>query len=302
MDKKALLKIEKQLAKDPTTVSIENLYLIKIPDSIKNRLEQNSHSIVNLYFNGCKLTSLANFPCLPNLVRLELNDNSLKDEDMKIIAGFSNLKYLRLAGNRIRSLEAIKELGSNQNIRLLDFYMNPVAETPLFRESLFGFFTKLKYLNDQNDKGEEVSVVDSNETVSGEEDEEDDEFVVNEKFEKESGDSDKQGEDNNENQGQSNRSNSESEDENNDDGSFDENDEEEDKSEGSHSVQSVNDHNCIETSIGVAFSDIKDKSQPFQETHAKSAVTCSPTKENSPDCINISQRDGINTKYPKVQR
>lgn len=58
MEKKALVKLEKQISKDPTSINIENLYLIKIPSSIKEKLEEYASTIKVLSFNGCKLTSL----------------------------------------------------------------------------------------------------------------------------------------------------------------------------------------------------------------------------------------------------
>ncbi|EOD03844.1 hypothetical protein EMIHUDRAFT_250774, partial [Emiliania huxleyi CCMP1516] len=64
-----------------------------------------------LQLNGCGLTSLEEFPTLPNLQRLELADNALSDGlDHLQDAALMHLKVLVLAGNKFSSLQGLESL------------------------------------------------------------------------------------------------------------------------------------------------------------------------------------------------
>uniref|UniRef100_A0A1I8FZQ2 LRRcap domain-containing protein n=1 Tax=Macrostomum lignano TaxID=282301 RepID=A0A1I8FZQ2_9PLAT len=67
------------------------------------------------------LQSLAGFPALPKLHRLELSDNRLLD-GLQHLAGCPALAQLNLSGNRIRDLDALKPLASLKKLRTLDLY------------------------------------------------------------------------------------------------------------------------------------------------------------------------------------
>merc|ERR1712151_1398808 len=51
--------------------------------------------------NGCKLQSLANFPNLPKLVRLELIENEFAGDDLEHLSQLSELQSLSLGCNKI---------------------------------------------------------------------------------------------------------------------------------------------------------------------------------------------------------
>lgn len=73
-------------------------------------LEQFSNLRI-LTLNGCGLTTLEDFPTLPKLQRLELNDNNLSDGlEALQEAGLVQLKSLRLAGNKFSTLDALEPL------------------------------------------------------------------------------------------------------------------------------------------------------------------------------------------------
>lgn len=69
-------------------------------------------SFPNLQFlsmNSCGLRSLNNFPLLPKLIKLELNDNKITG-GLDKLAGMKDLMQITLAGNQLRTLDAIQPL------------------------------------------------------------------------------------------------------------------------------------------------------------------------------------------------
>ena len=158
-------------------MAIENFYLVKITDAIRSEIEGHASEIRNLSLSGCKLSSLHNFPNLPHLRRLDLNDNNLKDEDLLTLQQCSNLKYLALAGNKIKSIDAIKQLVGHAQLKMLDMFGCPLSKTDDYRAQMFKLFPKLQFLDLKNVEGEEVSYVASDDTMSEDEDEENDDFI-----------------------------------------------------------------------------------------------------------------------------
>lgn len=190
MEDKVLTTIRKQIKKDPKTLAIDNFYLIKITDAIRSEIEGHASEIRNLSLSGCKLNSLHNFPNLPNLRRLDLNDNNLKDEDLETLQNYSNLKYLSLAGNKIKSFDAIEKLTGNKQLKMIDMFGCPLSKTVGYQAQLFKMFPKLQFVDLKNSSGEEVSYVASDDTLSEEEEEENenenDDFIDDEGVPKES--------------------------------------------------------------------------------------------------------------------
>lgn len=66
-------------------------------------------SLQFLSMNSCGLRSLANFPLLPKLIKLELNDNKIAGGLEKLM-GMKDLMQITLAGNQLRTLEDIQPL------------------------------------------------------------------------------------------------------------------------------------------------------------------------------------------------
>jgi acidic leucine-rich nuclear phosphoprotein 32 family protein A/C/D len=98
---------------------------------------------------GVGLKSLANFPTLPNLIKLDLSDN-------KISGGFEHLSHLTelislvLANNKVASFEALQPLQALENMRTLDLFRCPVAELEPYRSRVFEMFERLKILDGIN--------------------------------------------------------------------------------------------------------------------------------------------------------
>ena len=66
-------------------------------------------SLQFLSMNNCGLRSLSNFPALPNLIKLELNDNRIAG-GLEKLAGLKGLMQLNLAGNPLKTLEDLAPL------------------------------------------------------------------------------------------------------------------------------------------------------------------------------------------------
>jgi len=123
-----------------------------------------------LQLNGCGLTSLEEFPTLPNLQRLELADNALSDGlDHLQDAALMHLKVLVLAGNKFSSLQGLESLASLPSLRELDMEGCAVADEDAYRETVFEMLPQIKYLDGVDGDGEEKDEEDEDE-----EDEEDD--------------------------------------------------------------------------------------------------------------------------------
>ncbi len=185
MEDKVLTTIRKQIKKDARTLSIDNFYLVKVTDAIRAEIEGHASEIRNLSLSGCKLNSLHNFPSLPNLRRLDLNDNNLKDEDLDTLKDLSNLKYLSLAGNKIKTIDAIKKISGNKQLKMIDMFGCPLSKSADYRDQLFNLFPKLQFVDLMNAEGEEVSYVASDDTMSEDDEDENDDFIDDDGAQKE---------------------------------------------------------------------------------------------------------------------
>lgn len=103
---------------------IESEDIIEISADDKKFME-NFTNLVNLSFVQCKLKSLKNFPKLDkiervrnlafNKIQIELMDNNITG-GLKELAQYSNLRVLKMGGNKIKKLADIEELVSNSLI------------------------------------------------------------------------------------------------------------------------------------------------------------------------------------------
>jgi len=63
-----------------------------------------------LGMNATKLNSLVNFPNMPKVHRLELNENNIKGEDLVHLKHLTGLFVLKLANNKIETLADLEPL------------------------------------------------------------------------------------------------------------------------------------------------------------------------------------------------
>lgn len=136
------------------------------------QVEGLTESFINLDYlslNNAGLTSLKNFPKLPNLRRLELSDNRISS-GLHHLQGFQKLTHLNLSGNKIKDLETLKPLAELANLKSLDLYNCEVTNVENYRSEVFKLCSSLKYLDgyDKFDK-------EADETDSSADDDDDDE-------------------------------------------------------------------------------------------------------------------------------
>jgi len=145
-------------------------------------------SLVQLTISDAGLTSLKNFPTLPNLERLDLCKNRIS-KGLESITECKNLRTLMLTNNRLKptpDLEVLTPLTSLPHLTHLDLGENFVPEeNPERMEARLRIFKKLpnlQYLDgeDINEKADEDDDEDEDDDDDDDEEEdEDEEDVVN---------------------------------------------------------------------------------------------------------------------------
>jgi acidic leucine-rich nuclear phosphoprotein 32 family protein A/C/D len=125
-----------------------------------------------LSFNSTKISSLANFPSLPTLKRVELADNFLKGSELSHICGNENLETLKVGGNKIATFDELKCLEVLKNLYSLDLIGNPVCELENYQEMVFEMIPSLEVLDGLNQEGDEVDSIEYGDELDGEEGEE----------------------------------------------------------------------------------------------------------------------------------
>jgi len=117
-------------------------------------------SFPNLQFlsiNNCGLRSLHNFPHLPKLIKLELNDNSLSGGLDKLLS-LRDLMQVSLSGNQLKTIQDITPLLQLPDLVVVDLVRCPVASLPQYRETLFGRLPRLEILDGTNKSGDPASL------------------------------------------------------------------------------------------------------------------------------------------------
>ncbi|KAJ4900245.1 Acidic leucine-rich nuclear phosphoprotein 32-related protein [Raphanus sativus] len=119
------------------------------------------------------VSSLEQFPRLPNLQKLVLSDNRITSGlEFLVEAGLDSLRDLDLSNNRIHSVEDLSPL-ARLKIVSLDLYECPVTRVGEYRARVFGLVKSLKFLDKSDRLGNERP--ESDDDDEEEEDEEDDE-------------------------------------------------------------------------------------------------------------------------------
>jgi len=144
-------------------------------------------SLVQLTISDAGLTSLKNFPTLPNLERLDLCKNRIS-KGLESITECKNLRTLMLTNNRLKptpDLEILTPLASLPHLTHLDLGESFVPEeNPERMEARLRIFKKLpnlQYLDgeDINEKADEEDDEDEDDDDEDDEDDEDEEDTVN---------------------------------------------------------------------------------------------------------------------------
>ncbi|GMH24124.1 hypothetical protein Nepgr_025967 [Nepenthes gracilis] len=150
-----------------------------------NLLEQ-FENLQHLSIANIGVSSLVQFPRLPNLQKLILSDNRIASGLECIVeAGLDSLRDLDLSNNRIQYIEDLAPLAQLRLVSL-DLYECPVTRVKDYRARVFGLIKSLKYLdkmdaeeNERPESDEEDDDDDEDDPGSGEVDGEDRPYRIN---------------------------------------------------------------------------------------------------------------------------
>ncbi|OMJ90602.1 hypothetical protein SteCoe_7000 [Stentor coeruleus] len=120
-----------------------------------------------LSMSGCGLESLKNFPVLSRLIKLDLNENSIKT-GLENLSGLKDLMQLSFTKNKLDSIESFRPLSTLTSLVYLDIDGCPVTQIEDYRNKIFAIIPNLQVIDTIDRSGKEVSIFD--------EDEEDNEF------------------------------------------------------------------------------------------------------------------------------
>ena len=169
--------LEKNTEEQPTIIiALDGITINHISNEVKTYLE-NFKSLEELSMVSCNLNSLQNFPELPNLIKLDLSDNHIKDADLKELCKYKKLKELRMANNNgISNFSEIKILESLP-LSVIDFSDCPISKMEKYREKFYENFKNLKILDLCDKDGKEWDEDDEEEEEQDDEDDNDNGFI-----------------------------------------------------------------------------------------------------------------------------
>ena len=168
--------LEKNTKERPTIIiTLDGIAINHISDEVKSYLEK-FDSLEELSMVSCNLNSLNNFPELPNLLKIDLSDNHLKDVDLKELLKYKKLTELRMTNNLIGNWSLIQEL-EKLPLNFIDFSDCPISKMDKYREKFYENFKNLKILDFCDKEGKEWDEDDEEEE---EPDEDDKEFIDDE--------------------------------------------------------------------------------------------------------------------------
>lgn len=141
-------------------LNLNDMPIPKITPPLKRKIESLS-TILVLSLNNCKLQSLANFPTLPDLTRLELIDNPFPTSDLAHLSHLDNLQSLSLAGCRIANISDLEPLKGLKELIQLDLSGTSLAAKDTYRADVFKLLASLQILDNMDSEGNEVDYSDS---------------------------------------------------------------------------------------------------------------------------------------------
>jgi hypothetical protein len=130
----------------------------------KSYLEE-FNNLERLSLNQTGLKTLENFPINEDLSRLELSDNEITGDQLKHLAKYSLLHTLKLANNKLKTYEDIKDLGLLKYLKNLDLENNEVTKLYDYKLHVFRLIPSLQVLDSHNKYGELVISDDSDQSV-----------------------------------------------------------------------------------------------------------------------------------------
>jgi len=120
------------------------------------------------------LQSLANFPKLGNLKRLDLSDNRITSS-LQGLTGCPKLANLSLSGNKIKDFDALKPLKDLPSLKSVDLFNCEVTSDENYRDKVFAMLPQIVYLDGFDTDDHECEDDDEDGDLDGDDDEDDDE-------------------------------------------------------------------------------------------------------------------------------
>lgn len=123
------------------------------------------------------LTSLAKFPSLPKLRKLDISDNTISGGLETLTQKCPQLNYLVLSGNKIKEPKSVEVLKNLKGLKRLDLFNCEVTSQADYRETIFELLPQLTFLDgyDQDDNEDEEEDGADGPDDDEDEDDEDDE-------------------------------------------------------------------------------------------------------------------------------
>lgn len=122
-----------------------------------------------------QLRTVANFPKLNKLTKLELSDNRISGGLEVLAEKCPNLTDLNLSGNAIKVLSAIEPLKELGTLKSLDLFDCEVTNLNEYRDNVFKLLPQLTYLDGYDKDDKEAPDSDTEVYAEGLDDDEDDE-------------------------------------------------------------------------------------------------------------------------------
>ena len=142
---------------------------------------------------GCGLEKIDHFPRLEKLSILELSDNSLKGESLKVVAERCPALYkLKIEDNKIEKVEDLEALKEIKSLEKLSVSQNPLSSAENYRDKIFHLLPNLKSIDGLDREGNDVE---STIYEGGDEEDEEYESEKDEEEYKEEEDEDYEGKD-----------------------------------------------------------------------------------------------------------
>ena len=172
---------------DIKELTLDGHYIGSITYEMKRYLEKFINT-EKLNISFCKLHSLENLPNLPNLIKIELNDNLLDENEFIKLQKYPLLSEIFFVNNNVKNYEIMKEMSNMRDINIIDLSENPVCDTKDYRKNLFEFFPKLVFLDrlgKNNESYEEFEDNVEDEEEEQEENEDDKKFLDDKEYREE---------------------------------------------------------------------------------------------------------------------
>lgn len=167
MEKRIELEKRGRPAEEIKELNLDNCRSTQIEGLTDEFKQLESLSLINV-----GLTTLKQFPNLPNLRKLELSDNRISS-GLNLLSGCDKLTHLNLSGNKIKDIETLEPLKNFKNLKNLDLFNCEVTEIENYREKVFALLTNLQYLDAYDKENHEAEDDDEDaEDVDGEDDDE----------------------------------------------------------------------------------------------------------------------------------